>query len=532
MNLTAERFNKWRENTFFFSLLISVAVFPFSEALVSISAGWLLLQALVLRSWVHPSFKSKSSSGLFFLLSVFIVYIIGSFFTNDFSFALYEFKKVIFWIVVPLAFYLSPKLHEKRAYRILIVFILFVTLSSLVLTSQLLLHNYFHLEGIRSVGFISHIRFSFQVVLSLIILAWFFFRRDIPEFRKMKFLFPALFLWLAYFLFLLQSLLGIISFFGTLGLTLLYYTRVFGSKKWKLILGAGLFFLICIPSLFLREVIRDFYDFKEIDRESVEIYTPSGNTYDFDFDNGTRENGHLVYVYICHDEMRREWNKRSSVNYDDQLNGYPLNITLTRYLASLGFRRDSAGVASLTARDIELIEEGVTNYKFSNRFLSVYPRIYETIWEIDNYIRSGDPNNKSLAQRIEFVKASLILIRENPWFGIGTGNWVQKYNEAYDKMETKLDKGKRAPSHNQYLNYMVKFGLIGFLWISIAILFPFFRNRHYRNFIFVLFMVSFAFANLGDANLETHMGLSFFTFFYSLLYWNSTAKMSKSLRRS
>lgn len=532
MSLTSERLNTWRENTFFFSLLIAVAVFPFSEALVSISSGWLLLQALVLRSWLHPSFKTKSSSGLFFLLSVFGVYIIGSFFTNDFTFALYEFKKVIFWIVVPLAFFLSPKLIEKRVYPVLFVFILFVTFSSLILTSRLLLHNYFQLEGVRSVGFICHIRFSFQVVLSLIILAWFFFTRDLPEFRKIKFLFPALFLWLAYFLFLLQSLLGLISFFGTLGLTLLYYTGVFGSKKWKLILGAGLILLIFVPSFFLREVVVDFYDFEEIDPETVERYTTSGNNYGFDFENGMRENGHLVYVYFCHDEMRREWNKRSSVDYDDQLNGYPLNITLIRYLASLGFRKDSAGIASLSARDIELIEEGVTNYKFSNRFLSLYPRIYETIWEIDNYLRTGDPNNKSLAQRIEFVKASLIIIRENPWFGIGTGNWVQKYNEAYDKMETKLAKEKRAPSHNQYLNYMVKFGWIGFLWIFIAILFPFFRNGHYRNFIFVLFMVSFAIANFGDANLETHMGLSFFTFFYCLLYWNSTGIMSKSLRKT
>jgi hypothetical protein len=532
MNFPAKRLDKWRENTFFISLVIAVVIFPFSEGLVSISAGWLLFQALVLRSWLHPSFKSKTSAGLFFLFSVFGIYMIGSLFTNDFSFALYEFRKVIFWVVIPLAVFLSPKLPDRKVYLVLKAFILSVTLSSLILTSRLLLHNYFQLDGVRSVGFISHIRFSFQVVLSLIILAWFFFRKDTAEHRRIKFLYPAVFLWLTYFLFLLQSLLGIISFFGTLGLTLLYYIAALSNKKWKLILGAGLILLISVPSFFLWEVISDFYDFHELDPETVDFITPSGNNYEFDFENGMRENGHLVYAYICHDEMRREWNNRSSIDYDDQLNGYPLNITLIRYLASLGYRRDSAGVASLSARDVELIEEGVTNYKFSNRFLSIYPRIYETIWEIDNYFRSGDPNDKSLAQRIEFIKASLILIRENPWFGIGTGNWVQKYNEVYDKMETKLDKEKRASSHNQYLNYMVKFGLTGFLWIFTAILFPFFRNGHYRNFIFVLFVISYAFANLGDANLETHMGLSFFTFFYSFLYWNSTEIMSKSLRKS
>ena len=223
-----------------------------------------------------------------------------------------------------------------------------------------------------------------------------------------------------------------------------------------------------------------------------------------------------VYIYICHDELREEWNKRSKIKYDDTLNAYPLNITLIRYLSSLGIRKDSAAISGLTNKDIELIENGITNYKFKNRFFSIYPRVYETIWEVDNYIRSGDPNNKSLVQRFEFVKASLMLLGERPWFGIGTGNWVLRYNEVYDNMDSRLDKDKRASSHNQYLNYMVKFGIIGFLCIVIAILVPVFREGHQKNFIFILFLVSMALANFGDANLESHMGLSFFTFFYCL----------------
>jgi hypothetical protein len=530
MEIYMQRLNIWRENAFFFSLIFTVAVFPFSEALVSIASGLLLLQAIVLRSWLHPSFKNRDTVSFLLLLSIFGVYVIGALFTNDFSFALYELRKVIFWIVIPLAFFLSPQLEKHKIYLVLKIFILAVTISAITFTFKILLHRYFQIEDIRSVGFISHIRFSYQVVLSLIILAWFFIKRINLGIEKGRTLLIGLFLFLTYFLFLLQSLLGIIAFFGTICISILYYLASIKRNRIKLLSLIVLLVLIAVPVWFVTDVAMDFYDYEVIDQSEIDLYTPSGNIYEFDFENKARENGNLVFVYICQDELRQEWNKRSEIKFDDTLNTYPLSSTLIRYLSSLGLRKDSAAISMLTCEDIELIESGVTNYKFKNRYFSIYPRVYETVWEIDKYIRTGNPNDKSLAQRIEFMKASLILIGDRPWFGIGTGNWVLKYNEVYDKMGSKLDKDKRASSHNQYLNYMVKFGIIGFLWILMAIIVPVFRGGHHTNFIFILFLISIALANFGDANLETHMGLSFFTFFYCLFLWNSTALMKKTIR--
>jgi hypothetical protein len=530
MAIYMQRLNLWRENAFFFSLIFTVAIFPFSEALVSISSGLLFIQSIVFRSWLHPSSKKESIVSLLFLLSIFGVYILGVIFTNDFSFALYELRKVIFWIVIPLAFFLSPRLPDHKIYLVLKIFIIAVTVSALIFTFKILLHKYFQVEGVRSIGFISHIRFSFQVVLSLIILAWFFIRRKSLRIEKGQILIIGLILFLTYFLFLLQSLLGIIAFIGTIGVSVVYYLSNIKGKGIRILFAVVLLFLISVPVWFVSDVIIDYYDYEEIDPLRIEHLTPSGNIYEFDFDNKARENGNLVYIYICHDELRQEWNKRNTIKYDDTLNSYPLSITLIRYLSSLGLRKDSAAIAGLTNKDIELIERGVTNCKFKNRFFSIYPRVYETVWEVDNFIRSGDPNNKSLAQRIEFVKASLVIIGERPWFGVGTGNWVLKYNEVYDKMNSRLDKDKRASSHNQYLNYMVKFGIIGFLWILIAILVPVFREGQQKNFVFILFLVSMALANFGDANFETHMGLSFFTFFYCLFLWHSGSLMRKSIR--
>ena len=309
MAIYLQRLNTWRENTFFFSLIFTVAIFPFSEALVSISSGLLLLQAIVFRSWLHPSFKRGSNVSLLFLFSIFGVYILGVIFTNDFSFALYELKKVIFWIVIPLAFFLSPRLPDHKIYLIFKIFILAVTVSALIFTFKLLLHKYFQVEGVRSIGFISHIRFSFQVVLSLIILAWFFIRRKNLRIEKGQILLIGLILFLTYFLFLLQSLLGIIAFIGTIGVSVMYYLANIKRKGLKLLFAVVLLFLISIPFWFITDIVNDYYDYEEVDQLMIDHFTPSGNKYEFDFDNKSRENGHLVYIYICHDELREEWNK-------------------------------------------------------------------------------------------------------------------------------------------------------------------------------------------------------------------------------
>jgi len=466
---------------------------------------------------------------LLIITSIFLVYILGTFFTLDFRFALYELKKVIFWVVIPVAFYISPRLSDKKIHQVFFIFILSVFVSSLLYTFKYLIDKN-SITDFRTIGYISHIRFSFQVILSLILLIYYFVESENVKTILSKVMISILFLWFISFLFLLQSLIGIVAFFGTAIIISIYYMYKFTRRNYKILFSILLVVFIAIPSYFMLKVLRDFYSYKQIDPSEVEYRTMSGNAYEFDFENDTRENGNLVYVYICHDELRKEWNKRSKIKYDEEINGYQLSNTLIRYLASMGLRKDSVAISKLTDKDIELIENGVTNYKFRNRFFSIYPRVYQTIWEINNYLQSGDPNNKSLAQRIEYLKASVILIGKHPIFGIGTGNWKIKYNEVYDNMNSRLEKDKRASSHNQYLNYMVKFGIIGFLWILAAIIIPFFKENHRRNFVFASFLIAMAIANFGDANLETHMGLSFFTFFYCLLLWHSPSAMKKSIR--
>jgi hypothetical protein len=516
-----------RENIFFICLLLFVVLLPFSEASVSITSGLLLFQAVAFASWKHPSFPHGSPKILLLIVSVFFIYVLGTIYTEDLPFAFYEWRKVIFWIIIPIAFFISPALSRDKFILVLSFFCFSVFVASLTGVVKLIFSEYFHIIDFRKIILISHIRFSFQIVLSVIILTWFLISKvKIPLMGFKPLLLILLLLWLLYFLILLKSITGIIAFVGTFLVFIHFLITSVNNLKIKMMLFTSIIIVLIVPVIFISHVWYDFYHTDKLDPQTIEKNTLSGNPYSFDFTSKEKENGHWVRVYICETELRKEWNKVSSCKFDSiDKNGYPYSATLIRYLTSRGLRKDSAGVSNLTHKDIRAIENGFANHIFVDNTFSLYPRIYQTIWELDVYFRLGDPNFQSVSQRIEFFKASLLLIKKNPWLGIGTGNWKIRYGEAYIQMNSKLYPENQGPSHNQYLNYLVKFGIIGFMFILCTLLIPIFKEGHKKNLFFWLFMILIGIANFGDANLETHMGLSFFCFFYCLFLWHSPGEL-------
>jgi hypothetical protein len=297
----------------------------------------------------------------------------------------------------------------------------------------------------------------------------------------------------------------------------LNYLIVQIKNKYRTVLLSLVFGFLLIPVLYIFWVVYSFYDFEKIDKNTIEKTTSLGNYYLHDFENKAVENGHYTFLYICHDEMRNEWNKVSNIKYDDvRPNGYPLNDTLIRYLTSKGLRKDGVAIKSLTPQDIRNVEAGISNIIFQEKKYSLYPRIYQTVWEFYMYSETGNPSYQSFSQRIEFTKAALTIIKKNFWFGVGAGNWKEEFKKAYISNNSKLEEGLYASSHNQYLNYMVKFGFTGFLIIMFFIVYPVIKTKSYSDPLFLIFLVFLFFANFADSNFETHMGSSFFLFFYCL----------------
>jgi len=522
MPMKMNKNHTWKNLFFYASVFLFALSLPFSEFMISLSSGLLLISCLLTGGFLEKYNRLRNQPAALLIISVFFVYVIGMIFTRNMPLALYELQKTTFILVVPLCIAIGPPIGYAMFRKILISFLAALNLASFIALFRLIFREQFGIHDIWEILFVSHIGFSFQLLLGASILIYELYNQKSLS-KNIRYLIIADILYLLVFLFILKSLTGLATFAVLLVVHLFFVIRKIKIRKWKLFGSIMLPVLILLGFFYLGSCIYRFYDTEPTDLAKLPEKTLNGNLYEHDLNDKMLENGHYVGLYLCPEELKNGWEQRSSMGYNqNDQNGFPVSATLVRYLTSKGLTKDSAGMSKLLPEDIRYIENGIANHIYTQRFFSLYPRIYQTIWELDVYFKTGDPNLKSLAQRIEFVKAATTIVRQHPLFGVGTGNWKQEFVDAYQINQSKLDPQHYGSSHNQYLNYLVKFGILGFLWIIFAWTYPLFLTNKHRYYPAVMLLLILGIANFSDSNLEAHMGISFFLFFYSLFLFSET----------
>lgn len=504
-----------KSNWFFIALVCFVFVLPLSQALVSIFGGVLLFVAIVEDNWTNKLFRLKQQKTILLIPLIFLLYLISTLFTLKSDKSFYDVQKTLFYLVLPLAFALGKEINSSQKRYLFYTFA-----CSILLATIIAIYNWKfspkHISfGIHKASLISHIRFSFQLILIFWFFVFFLIQNYKTVSQKSFLLVLSLALYFVFFLFFQQSLTGIMAFGGSVFFFLFYLVYTINKKYRIPVILIGVMVLL-LPIAYVGASINRFYDIETVNPDSIAGMTKKGNPYKHDFNSKAVENGKFVHLYVCVDEMRDEWNKVSDYKYDlIGQNGYPVYSTLIRYLTSKGVNKDAEGVQALSKQDISNIENGMANVIYQHKY-SIYPRIYQTIWEYHTYSTSGNANHQSFSQRIEFSKAAITIIKDNFWFGVGSGHWKAEFANAFKHINSKLDKSLYASSHNQYLNFMVKFGFVGFLFIMFILILPIIKTKRYQDSLFLIFLVFMFFANFADSNLESHMGSSFFLFFYCL----------------
>ncbi|GAB4202930.1 MAG: hypothetical protein Fur0023_09320 [Bacteroidia bacterium] len=229
------------------------------------------------------------------------------------------------------------------------------------------------------------------------------------------------------------------------------------------------------------------------------------------------ENGHPVFIHICDAELKKEWNKRSGLNYEGRdKNNNELKYTLYRYLASKGLTKDSAGLSQLTVADIASIENGCPNYHYCNaNFFE--KRFYELMQEYYYYQHTKNPSGKTIAMRLFYWKLAFKIWMKNFWTGIGTGDVQSAFNEMY-RNYTDIPPHQQLRGHHQILTIALTFGIIGLIvFLSVYIL-PLVTLRSADDYFLLLLFVTIAFLSFfTDDTLETQPGVTFIALFHTLL---------------
>lgn len=116
---------------------------------------------------------------------------------------------------------------------------------------------------------------------------------------------------------------------------------------------------------------------------------------------------------------------------------------------------------------------------------------------------------------------SYLKVKEAPLLGYGVGDVDDQLQECYDEKFTDTDTYKRLSynSHNEYINIILISGFAGF---SVFLLSFFYllqagiKNKLYLSFLCFI-LLNFCFENI----LSRHDGIIFFSFFNSLLYFQT-----------
>ena len=341
---------------------------------------------------------------------------------------------------------------------------------------------------------------------------FFFYAND----KIKKYAWASVIIWLCTFLVIMESLTGL----SVLTITTFIIGTYFVLKSTKPIFKYA--YLLSISILLASTYIYINSEFKKINIQAEKVnlnalinFTSHGNRYQHNLNNNQYENGNLIWIYVCENELEQSWNLRSSIRYNTKdLKGNELRYTLIRFLTSKGLKKDADAVNSLTDGEIKAVERGAANVNNVN-VSSLQGRLYSTLWEINEYKKDGDANGHSLAQRFEYWKAAIGIIKNNLFIGVGTGDVQKSFDEQYSKSNSTLKKELQLRSHNQYLSFAVAFGIIGLLWFLFTLFYPMFKLNMIFNFLYITFFIISLISFFTEDTLETQAGVTFYAFFNS-----------------
>jgi O-antigen ligase len=188
-------------------------------------------------------------------------------------------------------------------------------------------------------------------------------------------------------------------------------------------------------------------------------------------------------------------------------------------------RKDAEAVYSLSKQDIANVEAGYANVEYTRRF-SLKKRLYKSLWEYELMKRGAASSGHTLIQRIELWNTAIQIIKAQPLLGVGIGDTQDAFQTQFLINNSSLI-GSGLRSHNQFLSTIVGFGILGLVVFLLAILYPVINGKTQKNSLLVYFIVFILTSMLWEDTLETLIGVSIFSFFYSLLVFGTSGLTKK-----
>lgn len=499
---------------------IMLGNFPGSLPIVILGGNW-LLEGQFVEKW-----KRLKHNNLFWaLISLFVLYLFGLFYTQDFGSALDELRVGLPFISLPLVLFSSTVLTKKEIDLSLYAFILGCFLN----TAWCMLYGFvIHQEEIgRNLSrFMSHIRLGLFIDMACACCIYFFHQSNKPS---LKYLWVCLFIYFVSALILLGLVSGLVIFLVLFFLFLFYLFL----KQNKTFMRLGLLLLFTTAILliaYVHTISKEQTSISNSPYNQLKQSNRQGRSYIQMDSAGMVENGNFVFRNIQLQDLKNTWNSRvpeDSFSYDKAYNLHRYAVLL-RYLSSASLSKDKEGVEKLTEKDIQNIKNNITNYKIAEwSFLRI--RIYELINDYADYKNGRDVNGHSIGMRFYFWHTALVVMKQNFWFGVGTGDTQLELNQVYKSKLKELSPKYYLKPHNQFLSIAVSFGFFGLIIFLMMLLFPFYYLSPFLSPLYKVFFTILFLSFLTEDTLGTQAGAAFYTIFNTLFCAEAYFKRQQTL---
>ena len=87
-------------------------------------------------------------------------------------------------------------------------------------------------------------------------------------------------------------------------------------------------------------------------------------------------------------------------------------------------------------------------------------RMQEAVTETDGYFETGNANT-SVGARLEMWRTGLMIFPEHPWLGWGKAGFMHRKKDLIAQGQVAAFTGEHTHSHNEYIDALVKRGLLG-----------------------------------------------------------------------
>jgi O-antigen ligase len=136
--------------------------------------------------------------------------------------------------------------------------------------------------------------------------------------------------------------------------------------------------------------------------------------------------------------------------------------------------------------------------------------------------------NALLDSRLDRWSTSFELIKQKPIIGYGAGSELGLLHESFYAKKYYSSFINHLNTHNEYLSFWLKSGIIGLLIYLVTLAFGFKQALKRKDLLFFTFMVLIAFVSFSENLLDVDKGVIFYAFFFSFFIFSGNEKRAVS----